>query len=76
MSFLEVLLAEELYALRLRGNRIDPTTEAKTLAIGSARERRCHGGGVIGTNELGTHSSCISMALRGHSETQMPQPLQ
>jgi hypothetical protein len=61
-----------------------PPPKPRAPRLARAGERRGDGGGVVGADELAerplraherVHAD-ISMALRGHSVTQMPQPLQ
>ena len=52
VALLELLLAQELDALRLRRDRVDAPSEAACDAVGASGEGGRHGGGVVGASVL------------------------
>ena len=76
LSSANLLLAQQFDTLGLWRDGVDAATKSTSLPVGATRQGGSHRSSVIGGDQLFGHDEDISMARRGHSATQMPQPLQ
>ena len=75
LSLGEIMRTEKFDALCLRSDGINSPSKSPGLPVGFTCQDRCRRGGMVRAQEFYAHC-VISIASRGHSSTQIPQPLQ